>query len=193
MSNFISGLLAARDPHVVLMALHMSAILFQKLPGIFLKYFRREGVIAEIERLANAPDEPQTPQPSPSAPLTPATPTPASTNPFAPLRQSSGAPASPAPAPAASLAPAPAPATPTPAEVQLTPKQLQKELARKCVALKKEAELNSGFRRSAGIASSEPKELIELRNHVATLSLAVSQMHTAAGMFLFCLFFFVWF
>lgn len=57
LSNFISGLLAARDPSVVLIALHMVSILFQKLPAIFLKYFRREGVIAEIERLANLPDD----------------------------------------------------------------------------------------------------------------------------------------
>lgn len=38
----------------------LAEILMQKLPDIFIKYFRREGVINEVEKLAAAPVKPPT-------------------------------------------------------------------------------------------------------------------------------------
>eukprot|EP01102_Stenamoeba_stenopodia_P007284 TRINITY_DN2037_c0_g1_i2.p1 TRINITY_DN2037_c0_g1~~TRINITY_DN2037_c0_g1_i2.p1 ORF type:complete len:1571 (-),score=283.93 TRINITY_DN2037_c0_g1_i2:330-5042(-) len=51
-SSFIATQLAARDQNIVLCALKMASILIKKLPEIFDKYFKREGVLYEIETLA---------------------------------------------------------------------------------------------------------------------------------------------
>lgn len=51
MSNFIASLLTSRDFTTICIGLHAANILFEKLPSIFLKFFRREGVITEVERL----------------------------------------------------------------------------------------------------------------------------------------------
>jgi hypothetical protein len=67
-SSFVAGLLASRDNAVVAVALKMADIMMEKLPNIFSKYpftvvngslyffyiqryFRREGVVYEVERL----------------------------------------------------------------------------------------------------------------------------------------------
>lgn len=63
MSKFVAGALGAREPGIQLPALHLAVLLLHKLPAIFLKYFHREGVTAEIEALAR--DEPALP-PSPA-------------------------------------------------------------------------------------------------------------------------------
>eukprot|EP01103_Thecamoeba_quadrilineata_P015346 TRINITY_DN481_c1_g1_i1.p1 TRINITY_DN481_c1_g1~~TRINITY_DN481_c1_g1_i1.p1 ORF type:complete len:1638 (-),score=371.48 TRINITY_DN481_c1_g1_i1:6-4919(-) len=54
MSSFIATLLSSRDLIVVATAIKIAEILMQKLPNIFEYYFRREGVIYEIERLVTS-------------------------------------------------------------------------------------------------------------------------------------------
>eukprot|EP00698_Gefionella_okellyi_P017273 TRINITY_DN5031_c0_g1_i1.p1 TRINITY_DN5031_c0_g1~~TRINITY_DN5031_c0_g1_i1.p1 ORF type:complete len:1695 (-),score=309.88 TRINITY_DN5031_c0_g1_i1:43-5127(-) len=52
-SSFIASLLPSKDPAIVMMALQLCEALVAKLPAIFLLTFRREGVIAEIEKLCS--------------------------------------------------------------------------------------------------------------------------------------------
>lgn len=52
-SSFLAHLLASNDLKVIAVALKMCTTLMEKLPSIFSHYFRREGVVFEIERLAS--------------------------------------------------------------------------------------------------------------------------------------------
>jgi hypothetical protein len=105
MSKFVAGALGAREPGIQLPALHLAVLLLHKLPAIFLKYFHREGVTAEIEALArDEPAPPPSPAVAPSAaPAGPATPvkSPASAGEAAAVAT---------PAPQFQAAPAPSPA-----------------------------------------------------------------------------------
>eukprot|EP01113_Clastostelium_recurvatum_P006997 TRINITY_DN1321_c0_g1_i2.p1 TRINITY_DN1321_c0_g1~~TRINITY_DN1321_c0_g1_i2.p1 ORF type:complete len:1980 (+),score=516.89 TRINITY_DN1321_c0_g1_i2:142-6081(+) len=72
-SSFLAGLLASRDLTIVATALKMSELMLEKLPSIFSRYFRREGVVYEIERLARmevGSGSSLLPIPPPSAPST---------------------------------------------------------------------------------------------------------------------------
>jgi hypothetical protein len=51
-SSQIAALLGSRDQKVVVSALQMAHILMDKLPEVFRIYFRKEGVVHEIEKLA---------------------------------------------------------------------------------------------------------------------------------------------
>ncbi|XP_062521457.1 E3 ubiquitin-protein ligase TRIP12-like isoform X2 [Corticium candelabrum] len=51
-SSQVAALLGSRDQKVVVSALQMAHILIEKLPDVFKIYFRKEGVMHEIERLA---------------------------------------------------------------------------------------------------------------------------------------------
>lgn len=55
-SSFIASLLSSKDMPVVAIAVHISETLMQKLPDIFKKYFPREGVVDEIEKLITIAD-----------------------------------------------------------------------------------------------------------------------------------------
>eukprot|EP00029_Vermamoeba_vermiformis_P005154 TRINITY_DN1713_c0_g2_i1.p1 TRINITY_DN1713_c0_g2~~TRINITY_DN1713_c0_g2_i1.p1 ORF type:complete len:1642 (+),score=538.02 TRINITY_DN1713_c0_g2_i1:92-5017(+) len=55
-SSFIASLLSSKDMPVVAMAIHISETLMRKLPDIFKKYFPREGVVDEIEKLITIAD-----------------------------------------------------------------------------------------------------------------------------------------
>lgn len=55
-SSFIASLLSSKDMPVVAMAVYISETLLQKLPDIFKKYFPREGVVDEIEKLTTIAD-----------------------------------------------------------------------------------------------------------------------------------------
>ncbi|KAL3012530.1 hypothetical protein AAZX31_06G003300 [Glycine max] len=50
-SSFLAGVLAWKDPHVLVPALQISEILMEKLPGIFSKMFVREGVVHAVDQL----------------------------------------------------------------------------------------------------------------------------------------------
>lgn len=56
-------MLASADLRIVVGALQMAYILMQKLPAEFGVHFRREGVMHQVQRLADTP-LPQTPGPS---------------------------------------------------------------------------------------------------------------------------------
>jgi E3 ubiquitin-protein ligase TRIP12 len=51
-SSFIAGLLTQKDMTTVAKALQLAEILMHKLPGIFSKYFLKEGVVHAVEQLA---------------------------------------------------------------------------------------------------------------------------------------------
>lgn len=51
MSSFLASLLSSNDKSIVATALKIAENLMQKLPTIFEKYFKREGVVYEIEQL----------------------------------------------------------------------------------------------------------------------------------------------
>ncbi len=51
-SSFIAGLLTQKDSTIVAKALQLAEILMHKLPGIFSKYFLKEGVVHAIDQLA---------------------------------------------------------------------------------------------------------------------------------------------
>ncbi|KAE9593379.1 putative aminoacyltransferase, E1 ubiquitin-activating enzyme [Lupinus albus] len=51
MSSFLAGVLAWKDPHVLLPALQIAEILMEKLPGTFRKMFIREGVVHAVDQL----------------------------------------------------------------------------------------------------------------------------------------------
>lgn len=51
-SSFIAGLLTQKDSTIVAKALQLAEILMHKLPGIFSKYFLKEGVVHAVEQLA---------------------------------------------------------------------------------------------------------------------------------------------
>ncbi|GAM27040.1 hypothetical protein SAMD00019534_102150 [Acytostelium subglobosum LB1] len=51
-SSFLAGLLGSRDMTIVSNALKISEMMLDKLPEIFTLYFKREGVIYEIDRLS---------------------------------------------------------------------------------------------------------------------------------------------
>ncbi|KAL5169032.1 E3 ubiquitin-protein ligase UPL3 [Glycine soja] len=50
-SSFLAGVLAWKDPHVLLPALKIAEILMEKLPGTFSKMFIREGVVHAVDQL----------------------------------------------------------------------------------------------------------------------------------------------
>ncbi|VAH25387.1 unnamed protein product [Triticum turgidum subsp. durum] len=50
-SSFLAGILAWKDPHVLVPALQIAEILMEKLPGTFSKMFVREGVVHAVESL----------------------------------------------------------------------------------------------------------------------------------------------
>ncbi|XP_024534679.1 E3 ubiquitin-protein ligase UPL3 [Selaginella moellendorffii] len=50
-SSFLAGVLASKDPSVLLTALHITELLMQKLPGVFAKTFVKEGVVHAIDTL----------------------------------------------------------------------------------------------------------------------------------------------
>ncbi|XP_062225273.1 E3 ubiquitin-protein ligase UPL3-like isoform X2 [Phragmites australis] len=50
-SSFLAGILAWKDPQVLIPALQIAEILMEKLPEIFLKMFVREGVVHAVESL----------------------------------------------------------------------------------------------------------------------------------------------
>ncbi|CAL0334195.1 unnamed protein product [Lupinus luteus] len=51
MSSFLAGVLAWKDPHVLLPAVQIAEILMEKLPGTFRKMFIREGVVHAVDQL----------------------------------------------------------------------------------------------------------------------------------------------
>ncbi|KAJ7978615.1 E3 ubiquitin-protein ligase UPL3-like [Quillaja saponaria] len=53
-SSFLAGVLAWKDPHVLVPALQIAEILMEKLPGTFSKMFVREGVVHAIDQLSLA-------------------------------------------------------------------------------------------------------------------------------------------
>lgn len=50
-SSFLAGVLAWKDPHVLVPALQIAEILMEKLPGTFSKVFVREGVVHAVDQL----------------------------------------------------------------------------------------------------------------------------------------------
>ncbi|QCE16910.1 E3 ubiquitin-protein ligase TRIP12 [Vigna unguiculata] len=50
-SSFLAGVLAWKDPHVLVPALQITEILMEKLPGTFSKMFVREGVVHAVDQL----------------------------------------------------------------------------------------------------------------------------------------------
>ncbi|KAL5856101.1 hypothetical protein ACOSQ4_005903 [Xanthoceras sorbifolium] len=50
-SSFLAGVLAWKDPHVLVPALQIAEILMEKLPGTFSKMFVREGVVHAVDQL----------------------------------------------------------------------------------------------------------------------------------------------
>ncbi|KAJ7967163.1 E3 ubiquitin-protein ligase UPL3-like [Quillaja saponaria] len=50
-SSFLAGVLAWKDPHVLVPALQITEILMEKLPGTFSKVFVREGVVHAVDQL----------------------------------------------------------------------------------------------------------------------------------------------
>ncbi|ONM18515.1 E3 ubiquitin-protein ligase UPL3, partial [Zea mays] len=50
-SSFLAGILAWKDPQVLIPALQIAEVLMEKLPEIFLKMFVREGVVHAVESL----------------------------------------------------------------------------------------------------------------------------------------------
>jgi hypothetical protein len=57
-SSFIAGLLTQKDMTTVAKALQLAEILMHKLPGIFSKYFLKEGVVHAVEQLAASAPQP---------------------------------------------------------------------------------------------------------------------------------------
>mmetsp|Transcript_28840 Transcript_28840/g.46657 ORF Transcript_28840/g.46657 Transcript_28840/m.46657 type:complete len:2038 (+) Transcript_28840:79-6192(+) len=93
-SSFTAGLLTSHEMSVVLIGLAIAEILMSKLPDIFRFFFRKEGVVFEIDRLVS------TATTSYSSPSPPNVPSPA-------------APVEPPPSEASAPASMPAPATPS--------------------------------------------------------------------------------
>lgn len=60
-SSFLAGVLAWKDPHVLIPALQIAEILMEKLPGMFSKMFVREGVVHAIDQLVLAGNPSSTP------------------------------------------------------------------------------------------------------------------------------------
>lgn len=58
--SFLAGVLAWKDPHVLVPALQIAEILMQKLPGTFSKMFLREGVVHAVDQLILAGTPPNT-------------------------------------------------------------------------------------------------------------------------------------
>ncbi|GAV62900.1 HECT domain-containing protein [Cephalotus follicularis] len=50
-SSFLAGVLAWKDPHVLIPSLQIAEILMEKLPGTFSKVFVREGVVHAVDQL----------------------------------------------------------------------------------------------------------------------------------------------
>ncbi|XVE67151.1 hypothetical protein DITRI_Ditri08aG0137900 [Diplodiscus trichospermus] len=50
-SSFLAGVLAWKDPHVLVPSLQIAEILMEKLPGTFSKMFIREGVVHAVDQL----------------------------------------------------------------------------------------------------------------------------------------------
>ncbi|XP_070173831.1 E3 ubiquitin-protein ligase TRIP12-like isoform X3 [Littorina saxatilis] len=77
-SSHIAGMMASPDLRVVVGAFQMADILMQKLPDIFSVYFRREGVMHQVQNIITTMNQaatptapsPATPAPAPPAPST---------------------------------------------------------------------------------------------------------------------------
>ncbi|KAG5247931.1 E3 ubiquitin-protein ligase [Salix suchowensis] len=59
-SSFLAGVLAWKDPHVLVPALQIAKILMEKLPGTFSKMFVREGVVHAVDQLILLAGSPNT-------------------------------------------------------------------------------------------------------------------------------------
>ncbi|WCJ39868.1 E3 ubiquitin-protein ligase UPL3 [Euphorbia peplus] len=66
-SSFLAGVLAWKDPHVLVPALQIAEILMEKLPGTFAKMFIREGVVHAVDQLILAGNSNATPTQASSA------------------------------------------------------------------------------------------------------------------------------
>ncbi|KAK6282876.1 hypothetical protein POUND7_016701 [Theobroma cacao] len=60
-SSFLAGVLAWKDPHVLVPSLQIAEILMEKLPGTFSKMFVREGVVHAVDQLVLIGNQSTTP------------------------------------------------------------------------------------------------------------------------------------
>ncbi|KAE8724707.1 E3 ubiquitin-protein ligase UPL3 [Hibiscus syriacus] len=60
-SSFLAGVLAWKDPHVLVPSLQIAEILMEKLPGTFSKMFVREGVVHAVDQLILIDNQTATP------------------------------------------------------------------------------------------------------------------------------------
>ncbi|KAJ6840622.1 E3 ubiquitin-protein ligase UPL3 [Iris pallida] len=60
-SSFLAGVLAWKDPQVLIPALQIAEVLMEKLPGIFSKMFVREGVVHAVDALICTDSSPAVP------------------------------------------------------------------------------------------------------------------------------------
>lgn len=67
LNSFLAGVLAWKDPHVLVPALQIAEILMEKLPGTFSKIFVREGVVHAVDQLILAGNPNPTPTQASSA------------------------------------------------------------------------------------------------------------------------------
>ncbi|KAF3796452.1 E3 ubiquitin-protein ligase [Nymphaea thermarum] len=65
-SSFLAGVLAWKDPQVLIPAIQIAEILMEKLPDTFSKMFVREGVVHAIDALISMSGSDMVPQPSPA-------------------------------------------------------------------------------------------------------------------------------
>ncbi|CAN6481260.1 unnamed protein product [Victoria cruziana] len=65
-SSFLAGVLAWKDPQVLIPAIQIAEILMEKLPDTFSKMFVREGVVHAIDALISMSGSDAVPQPPPS-------------------------------------------------------------------------------------------------------------------------------
>ncbi|OMO92775.1 Armadillo [Corchorus olitorius] len=66
-SSFLAGVLAWKDPHVLVPSLQIAEILMEKLPGTFSKMFVREGVVHAVDQLILIGSQSSTPAQASSA------------------------------------------------------------------------------------------------------------------------------
>ncbi|TYH85881.1 hypothetical protein ES332_D01G003200v1 [Gossypium tomentosum] len=61
LSSFLAGILASKDPHVLVPSLKVAEILLEKLPATFSKMFVREGVVHAVDQLVLIGNQNNTP------------------------------------------------------------------------------------------------------------------------------------
>ncbi|KAK8367895.1 hypothetical protein V6Z11_A01G003200 [Gossypium hirsutum] len=61
LSSFLAGILASKDPHVLVPSLKIAEILLEKLPATFSKMFVREGVVHAVDQLVLIGNQNNTP------------------------------------------------------------------------------------------------------------------------------------